>query len=147
MAENSTLQNSITPAFHLFSDYHTHPQGEKTQRYTEAMLQPWIDSAQKRGLRDVAFTDHDRFHAGVDFDVIDKVREKNPDVKIRAGIELDNDPVTSAASRKWIEQNWDRLDFVLGSIHYLDRDDQMFDTIPDGATQFASRKIDTVYAD
>ncbi len=111
------------------------------------MLQQWVDSARKRGLRDIAFTDHDRFHAGVDFDVIDKVREKNPDVKIRAGIELDNDPATSAASRKWIEVNWDRLDFVLGSIHYLDRDDQMFDTIPDGASQFEGRKIDTIYAD
>jgi histidinol-phosphatase (PHP family) len=131
----------------LFSDYHTHPQGHKTGAYTQALLQPWVDSARKRGLRDIAFTDHDRYHAGVDFDEIERLRENNPDIKIRAGIELDNDPETSAAGRTWIEKNWDKLDFVLGSIHYLERDDQMFDTVPDGASQFEGRKIDVVYAD
>lgn len=131
----------------LFSDYHSHPQGHRTQPYTQELLQPWIDSARQRGLTDIAFTDHDRYHDGVDFDEIDKLREKNPDVKIRAGIELDNDPETSAAGRKWVEKNWDKLDFVLGSVHYLERDDQMFDTVPEGATQFEGRKIDIVCAD
>jgi histidinol-phosphatase (PHP family) len=131
----------------LFSDYHSHPQGHGTERYTQSLLQPWIDSARRRSLRDIAFTDHDRYHAGVDFDEIEKLRQSNPDVKIRAGIELDNDPETSAASRKWIEKNWDRLDFVLGSVHYLERDDQMFDTVPEGAAQFEGRAIDSIYAD
>jgi histidinol-phosphatase (PHP family) len=110
-------------------------------------LQPWIDSARQRGLRDIAFTDHDRFHAGVDFDKLERLREKNPDIKIRAGIELDNDPETSAASRKWVEKNWDNLDFVLGSIHYLDDPTQMFDTVPEGAEQFVGRSIDEIYED
>ena len=131
----------------LFADYHTHPQGHRTNRYTPELLQPWVDSARERGLRDIALTDHDRYHAGVDFDEIDKLREKNPDLKIRAGIELDNDPETSAAGRKWIEKNWDKLDFVLGSVHFLERDDQMFDSVPAGAAQFEGRKIDIVYAD
>ena len=68
-------------------------------------------------------------------------------MKIRAGIELDNDPETSAAGRKWVEENWDKLDFVLGSVHYLDRDDQMFDSVPAGAAQFVGRDIDEIYAD
>jgi histidinol-phosphatase (PHP family) len=131
----------------LFSDYHMHPQGHRVLPYTEELLQPWIESARTKGLRDIAFTDHDRYHAGVDFDAIDKLREKNPDLKIRAGIELDNDPETSAAGRKWVEKNWDKLDFVLGSIHYLERDDQMFDSVPAGAVQFESRNIDEIYAD
>ena len=66
----------------------------------------------------------------------------NPDMKIRAGIELDNDPETSAAGRRWVEKNWDKLDFVLGSVHYLDRADQMFDSVPAGAEQFVGRDID-----
>jgi histidinol-phosphatase (PHP family) len=131
----------------LFSDYHTHPQGHRVQRYSQESLQPWIDSARKRGLNDIAFTDHDRFHAGIDFDEIEKVRTANPDVKIRAGIELDNDPQTSAAGRKWVEKNWDKLDFVLGSIHYLEDPSQMFDSLPDGAEQFVGRDVDEVYAD
>src|SRR6266481_2778851 len=147
MVPNSTpsLQHSNTVV--LVSDYHSHPQGHRVQRYTQALLQPWIDSARAKGILDIAFTDHDRYHGGVDFDELDRLREKNPDVKIRAGIELDNDPETSAAGRKWVEQNWKQLDFVLGSVHYLDRADQMFDSVPDGAQQFTGRDIDDVYSD
>lgn len=130
----------------LFSDYHTHPQGHRVQRYTRELLQPWVDSARARGLTDIAFTDHDRFHEGVDFGELDRLRAANPDVKIRAGIELDNDPQTSAAGRAWVEKNWERLDFVLGSVHYLERPDQMFDTVPEGAQQFSGRDIDEIYA-
>src|SRR5438105_6697366 len=131
----------------LFSDYHSHPQGHRVQRYSRELLQPWIDSARARGLNDIAFTDHDRFHAGIDFDEIDKLRAANPDLKIRAGIELDNDPETSVAGRKWVERNWAKLDFVLGSVHYLERADQMFDSVPAGAEQFLNHDIDGIYAD
>ena len=131
----------------LFSDYHTHPQGHRVQPFSVALLQPWIDSARKRGLSDIAFTDHDRYCAGVDFGEIDRLRERNVDLAIRAGIELDNDPVNSATGRAWVEKNWDKLDFVLGSVHFLERDDQMFDSVPEGAAQFERRNIDDIYAD
>src|SRR3954468_22990273 len=104
--------NHDTPILHhsiaevLRSDYHSHPQGHRVQRYSQALLQPWADHARKIGLRDIAFTDHDRYHEGVDFDEVDQLREKNPDLNIRAGIELDNDPVHSVAGRKWVERNW-----------------------------------------
>ncbi|MEO8043453.1 MAG: histidinol-phosphatase HisJ family protein [Spartobacteria bacterium] len=131
----------------LISDYHLHPQGHRHQPYTQELLQPWADHARQIGLRDFAFTDHDRYYPGVDFDEIDRLRAANPDLKIRAGIELDNDPVRSAEGRAWVEKNWDRLDFVLGSVHFLERPDQMFDSVPAGAEQFAGRDIDEIYAD
>jgi histidinol-phosphatase (PHP family) len=140
------LQHSDTPTL-LFADYHTHPQGHRVQPYTQALLQPWADSARKMALSEIAFTDHDRYHAGISFDAIERLREGNPDLKIRAGIELDNDPISSAAGRKWIEQHWNKLDFVLGSVHFLDREDQMFDSVPAGAEQFDGRDIDAIYAD
>lgn len=136
-----------TRDYRLFSDYHTHPQGHRVQRYTAALLQAWADSARKIGLTDIAFTDHDRYHTGVDFDEVDRLRERNPDLRIRAGIELDNDPIQSAAGRKWIEKHWAKLDFVLGSVHFLDRADQMFDSVPNGAVQFEGRDVDAVYSD
>jgi histidinol-phosphatase (PHP family) len=141
-----TLQHSDTPLL-LFSDYHMHPQGHRVRQYTQELLQPWADSALRLGLRDIAFTDHDRYHAGIDFDEINRLRERNPNLRIRAGIELDNDPVHSLAGRKWIEKNWDKLDFVLGSVHFMERADQMFDSVPDGAGQFEGRNIDEMYAD
>jgi histidinol-phosphatase (PHP family) len=142
-----SVSQPSTLSSQLFSDYHTHPQGNGTQRYSQQLLQPWVDSARRRGLTDIAFTDHDRFHAGVDFDEIDRLRERNGDLRIRAGIELDNDPTTSAAGRAWVEKNRDKLDFVLGSVHYLDDPTQMFDEIPAGAAQFAGRDIDEIYAE
>ena len=130
---------------HLFSDYHLHPQGHRLQPYSQELLQPWADHARQIGLRDIALTDHDRYHAGVDFDEIERLRAANPDLKIRAGIELDNDPVHSATGRAWVEKNWDRLDFVLGSVHFL-RGDWAFDHAGEEA-EFARREIDEVYAD
>jgi histidinol-phosphatase (PHP family) len=138
---------SSTVRYRLFSDYHMHPQGHRVQRYTQELLQPWADSARRKGLTDIAFTDHDRYHDGIDFDEINRLRERNPDLRIRSGIELDNDPVQSLGGRKWIETNWDELDFVLGSVHFLERADQMFDSVPDGAAQFEGMNIDQMYAD
>jgi histidinol-phosphatase (PHP family) len=143
------MPDNQRPAFShgLFSDYHSHPQGHRVQRYTPSLLQPWADSARKLGLIDIAFTDHDRYYNGIDFDQIDRLREKNPDLSIRAGIELDNDPIHSAAGRAWIEKHWDKLDFVLGSVHFLNRVDQMFDSVPNGAAQFEGSDIDAFYDD
>lgn len=104
----------------LYSDYHNHPQAHREDLpYSEQVLQPWADKARKLGLKDLAFTDHDRYKSGVHFEEIEKLRERNPDIKFRAGIELDNDPETSAEGRKWVEKNWDKLDFVLGSVHFV----------------------------
>ena len=141
-----TLLHSNT-RFLLFSDYHMHPQGHRVQQYTQELLQPWADSARRLGLKDIAFTDHDRYHVGIDFDEINRLRERNTDLQIRAGIELDNDPVHSSVGRRWIEKNWDKLDFVLGSVHFLKRTDQMFDSVPDGAAQFEGGNIDEIYTD
>ena len=129
----------------LFSDYHTHPQGHRVQPYTPALLQPWADAARARGLTDIAFTDHDRYHEGVNFDAVDALRDANPDLRVRAGIELDNDPVTGAAGRAWVERHWDRLDFVLGSVHYLTAE-RMFDSVGEEG-QFEGRDIDAIYED
>lgn len=104
----------------LLADYHNHPQAHRTDlHYCEEVLQPWADKAIELGLKELALTDHDRYKAGVDFGEIDRMRERNPQLNIRAGIELDNDPETSADGRLWVEKNWDKMDFVLGSIHFV----------------------------
>ena len=129
----------------LFSDYHSHPQGHRLQPYSQALLQPWITAARERGLTDIALTDHDRYHRGVNFEEIARLREGNPDIKIRAGIELDNDPVHSTNGRRWVEENWDRLDFVLGSVHFLPNTILL---LADGAEsqKFLDEKLEAVRA-
>jgi histidinol-phosphatase (PHP family) len=125
-------------------DYHTHPQGHQIKPYTLDLLQPWVDRCKERGIRSLAFTDHDRYFAGVDFDVVDRLREKNPEIQILAGIELDNDPETSVAGLRWVEKNWDRLDFVLGSVHYFAGESAMFDSA-DQSSQIRSRGADKAF--
>jgi histidinol-phosphatase (PHP family) len=102
------------------------------------LLQPWINQARAKQVESIAFTDHDRYHEGIDFEVIERLREQNPDVEILAGIELDNDPITSAAGLRWVEKNWNSLDFVLGSVHYLPGEAAMFDRT-DQSQQVESR--------
>jgi histidinol-phosphatase (PHP family) len=122
----------------LSCDYHTHPQGHQVRRYTLELLQPWINQARAKQVQSIAFTDHDRYHDGIDFEVIECLREQNPDVQILAGIEFDNDPITSEAGLRWVEKNWDSLDFVLGSVHYLPGETAMFDST-DQSQQIESR--------
>jgi histidinol-phosphatase (PHP family) len=108
-------------------DYHTHPQGHSVRPYTIELLQPWIDQCRTKLIQSIAFTDHDRYVDGVNFEVIDRLREQNPDIEILAGIELDNDPITSTDGMRWVEKNWERLDYVLGSVHYFSGETEMLD--------------------
>ena len=125
-------------------DYHTHPQGHAVRPYTVELLQPWIDRCRERGIKSIAFTDHDRYREGVDFDVVDRLRENNADLEILSGIELDNDPVTGKGGLQWVEAHWDRLDFVLGSVHYLAEASRMFDGA-DQAPQLESLGFERAY--
>src|ERR1700744_972117 len=59
-------------------DYHMHPQAHSVKPYTPELLQPWADSARQRGLKEIAFTDHDRYHEGVNLDVLERFAAANP---------------------------------------------------------------------
>ena len=104
----------------LFSDYHNHPQGHRDLPYTQEILEPWATCAMQANLKDVALTDHDRYHPGVNMDEFFKFRDKIKDVRFKLGIEIDNDPETSELGYKWVEKNYKKLDFVLGSVHFID---------------------------
>lgn len=104
----------------LFSDYHNHPQGHRELPYTQEVLEPWANYARQANLKDVALTDHDRYHKGVNIDEFFKFRDKVKDVRFKLGIEIDNDPENSALGYKWVEKNYNNLDFVLGSVHFID---------------------------
>ena len=104
----------------LSADYHNHPQAHRTDLpYSPKVLDPWALKAKELGLKDVAFTDHDRYKAGFSFKEVWDLQERHPELKFRAGIELDNDPETSEDGHKWVRENYDDLDFVLGSVHFV----------------------------
>lgn len=104
----------------LSADYHNHPQAHRTDLpYSKDVLDPWAFKAKELGLKDIALTDHDRYKDGFCFDEVAKMQERHPEIKIRAGIEMDNDPETSEDGHKWVRDNYEKLDFVLGSVHFV----------------------------
>ena len=127
----------------LFSDYHNHPQGHRDLPYTQAVLEPWATYAREASLKDVVLTDHGRYHPGINLDEFFKFRDNVKDVKFKIGIEIDNDPETSTLDYKWIEKNHDKLDFVLGSVHFID--DWPFDH-PQHKERYSEWNIDKLYS-
>ncbi len=104
----------------LFSDYHNHPQAHREDlAYTPEVLKPWGEYAKKANLKDVALTDHGRYHKGINLDEFYKFRDSLKNTKFKIGIEIDNDPETSIDDYKWIEKNYNKLDFILGSVHFI----------------------------
>lgn len=128
----------------LISDYHNHPLGhDPNRKYSLELLNEWAQSASERGLKDVALTDHDRYHEGVNFDNFQRFKEALPSgLEFKIGIELDNDPETSAKGHKWTEKHYDKLDFILGSVHFID--DWAFDH-PSFKDEFNKRDINKLY--
>ena len=126
----------------LFSDYHNHPQGHRDLPYTQEVLEPWALYARQAGLRDVALTDHGRYHPGINIREFFKFRDKVEDVNFKIGIEIDNDPETSVDDYKWIENNYAKLDIVLGSVHFIDS--WPFDH-PQHKEEFNKWDIDNLY--
>lgn len=127
----------------LFSDYHSHPQGHRDLPYSIEVLEPWAKYAREAGLKDVALTDHGRSHAGILLNEFFKFRDSVKDVKFKIGIEIDNDPETSLRDYKWIEKNYNKLDFVLGSVHFID--DWPYDH-PAHKERFKEWDIDKLYS-
>ena len=126
----------------LFSDYHNHPQGHRDLPYTQEVLEPWATYARSADLKDVALTDHGRYHPGINLDEFFKFKERIKDVNFKIGIEIDNDPETSKQDYKWIENNYNKLDFVLGSVHFIDN--WPFDH-PQHKEEYAKWDIDELY--
>ncbi|MBI2996406.1 MAG: histidinol-phosphatase [Candidatus Melainabacteria bacterium] len=130
----------------LLSDYHTHPQGHKDLPYTQEVLEEWAIYAEQSGLKDVAFTDHGRYHLGINTSEFFKFRDrikKTKNIYFKLGIEIDNDPESSEADYSWMKKNYDKLDFVLGSVHFIDN--WAFDH-PSYKEKYSTWNIDDLYS-
>lgn len=104
---------------------------------------PWAEYARKAALTDVVLTDHGRYHKGVNFEEFLNFKNKINDINFKIGIEIDNNPETSETDYKWTEKNFDKLDFILGSVHFIDK--WAFDH-PNYKDQFSKWNIDELYS-
>ena len=108
--------------FVILTDCHSHPLAhDSTRIYTQDLLNSWIEACEEKSIKYLIFTDHDRYKSGIIFDEFERAKEKahKKNIYLKLGIELDNNPESSLEGKKWVEKNYSKLDFVLGSAHFL----------------------------
>lgn len=132
----------------LPADYHMHSHNSGD---SEAPMKDMIESAINKGLSEICFTEH----MDLDFPVSDKVaeglftldipsykeelfsyrKEYQDRISIKYGIELGLQPQITAENAAVIKDN--DFDFVIGSIHLLDKQDPYYPPMWEGKDEYA----------
>ena len=134
--------NNIYPDFHFHTCF---------SEDCETPLNDLIDTARKRGITTLCFTDHndldypqthgESFYLDIDkyIPAIAKLREENPDLDIRIGVEQGLMPTTCERLNSYSQEH-PGLDFIINSIHVVDGEDPYFPecwVYPDGTPKTA----------
>jgi histidinol-phosphatase (PHP family) len=113
-------------------DYHVHPNTFLHGKYNPVIepLKPYLESARKAGITELGFAEHGPRphptynHTALKPDELElylqtlrKLQEENPDVQIKAGIEIDFETGSGDYWRTLLDGH--SFDFVACSIHYL----------------------------
>ena len=109
------------------------------ENYNQKLLEEFVNSAYKLGLKEIAFTDHDEYLKNLNWDLIEKVSKNSP-IKVLKALEFDYIPGREEAIRRNIKKY--KLDFAIGSIHFIDG--WGFDN-PKYIEEYSKRDIDLSY--
>ena len=124
----------------MLVDYHTHLLGHEDRAGNADDIREFLAQAEKMNVKELGFTDHNRYYEQFDFDLIKKVAEEFPEVEVRTAIEMDYTPGEEEEIADFLAQ-FD-LDYAIGSIHFLG--DWMFDH-PDYKDEYDQWDIDELY--
>jgi len=124
----------------MLVDYHTHLLGHQDREGSEDDIREFLREAEANDIKEIAFTDHNRYHEEFDFNKIKRVAKEFENVKVLTGIEMD----FTAGREKEIADFLDNfeLDLIIGSIHFLDG--WMYDH-PDFKDQYDDWDLDELY--
>lgn len=121
-------------------DYHLHAMAHGEYYYTEEWIGQFARQAVQQNLREIGFAEHDEFYHLMDFEVLSRVQEAFPALKIRSGLEVDYVPGREKKIEE-ITEFWN-FDYVIGSVHFIEG--WPFDH-PDYRDGFGKMDIDEVY--
>ncbi|HHW06629.1 MAG TPA: histidinol-phosphatase HisJ family protein [Clostridia bacterium] len=121
-------------------DCHTHPLAHTGGKYTLDRLRPFVAEAVRKGLKGLAFTDHEWYKDEIDPGAVEELRQEYPQVKILLGLEIDYEPGREEEIRRIIEAK--PYDYVIGSVH--DIGGWPFDH-PDYLSGYRQWKINSLY--
>jgi histidinol-phosphatase (PHP family) len=123
-------------------DYHIHGMGHGERGHTVDDIEPFILKAQKEGLDEIGFVEHDWFLGKINFETFKYLQTKYPQIAIRIGLEVDHIFGREEEIARFI---WNKpFDYILGGIHHLGRDKWMFDH-PDYIYRYNEKDIDDLY--
>jgi len=109
----------------MLADLHIHAMGHGEREQKAEVLEPFIQTALAAGIGEIGFTDHDWVQAETDFDLIRRLQERYPQIKILAGLEVDYMDGREGEIRARLKDQ--PYDYVLGGVHHLGPERWPFD--------------------
>jgi len=125
----------------LLIDYHIHAIGHDDREQNMENLLEFVKEAEKKGITEIGFADHDRYLNKLDLNIYNQLQEKSPKVRIKTGLEIDYFPNKLMQIKKYA--TYYDYDYLIGSVHYID--DWMFDSDKETAI-YAKWDNDEMYA-
>lgn len=98
-------------------DYHVHLTGHQDRPANVESIRQYLDQAQKIGLKDLGFADHDYYLEDLNFPLIQEIARDYPQLKVRIGLEVDYRPEDEEKIKAFLGQF--PFDFVIGSVHEI----------------------------
>jgi histidinol-phosphatase (PHP family) len=124
----------------LLADYHIHVLSHGEYKYEYDWLGLFIDKAHEQDLGGIGFSEHDGLRHLIDFDLVQQMRDENPDIEIKMGLEIDYIPGREEEILAiTAEHDWD---YLIGSVHFING--WAFDH-PDHRDLFATQDLDEIY--
>jgi histidinol phosphate phosphatase HisJ family len=125
----------------MLVDYHVHVMAHGEYSYSREWVNQFLDSASRRGIQEIGFSEHNEYIHLVDFETFRIAQAvRRHDINIRLGIEMDYIPGQEQDIIEAIRQK--PFDYVIGSVHFIDG--WGFDH-PDFQIGFDQRDIDDIY--
>ncbi len=124
------------------TDYHIHIVAHGEYSFNREILGSYIETARKMGLTEIGFLEHDEFVDQIDYELLADMKRENPDIGIKAGLEIDYFPGSENRIRNLINNNY--LDYAMGSIHYINQ--WGFDRVEQRHI-FEERELFEIYSD
>ncbi len=98
-------------------DLHVHLLGHKDREATEENISSFLRVAQKEGIRQIGFSDHDLYWEDLDFDLIREAALKHPEIQVRVGLEVDYQEGEERRIADMIASY--PFDYIIGSVHEI----------------------------
>lgn len=123
-------------------DLHTHLIGHQDRPANRENIQDFLEAAQRAGLQEFGFSDHDMYFEDLNLPLIREVAQGYPDLRVRIGLEVDYRKEDEEKIKSLLQTF--PFDYVIGSVHEIKS--WLFD-YPDQAQKHREEDPDRLYLD